>query len=613
VLTDLQLLHRMALPLAVAFLVTAVATPVMIGVAHRLGWVARPRADRWHSRPTALSGGIALFAGTLAGWAAVGSVGQLDAIALPAIAMFLLGLVDDRLRLRPHVKFIGQVAAVAALILGGVRFQALPSVIALPLTFVWVIGITNAINLLDNMDGLAAGVSAISAVTMAIFSLTQGSGEMAATSLALAGACAAFLIYNFQPARIFMGDCGSMFLGFSLASLAVLGTYRSAPNLALSLFVPVAILAVPIFDTALVSIVRTLHGRPISLGGRDHSSHRLVALGLSERSTVLLFYGLSALFGALALATVRLPLLTVGLVAAVLSLVLVALGIYLGLIRVYPAGQDPPARVLVLRGALLGKKQLLQVMIDAVLVPIALVGAHLLRFEGELPATLRARIVEVLPLVLAAKLIGLGVCRAHRGVWRYAGMGDVLAAGAGSLAGSVLSVGAVALFLGLEGHSRVVWIIDFILFTVLTIAARTGYLALHHLFSLLAPRQGPRVLILGIGPECLALIRRLRDPLEGDRACIVGILSDDRSAHRRALNGVPVLGSLADLVDVVREAAPVRCVLGVSPSSAEGKRIRRHCQQNGIDLALDLDEVLGDPADEAAPYVWSPGRHGRLG
>src|SRR5262249_26774038 len=151
----------------------------------------------------------------------------------------------------------------------------------------------------------------------------------------LTGACAAFLLFNFNPARIFMGDSGSMFLGFSLATLALQGIHRSAPNLVLSLLVPVAILAVPIFDTALVSVARTLNGRSISQGGRDHSSHRLFALGLSERGTVISLYVLTSLFGGLALLSTQVPLLVVLLLAALLFTLLIVLGMYLGILKVY--------------------------------------------------------------------------------------------------------------------------------------------------------------------------------------------------------------------------------------------------------------------------------------
>src|SRR5262249_6674500 len=193
-------------------------SPALITLAHRLGWVEQPRPDRWSQRPTALMGGIALYVATLAGAAATGAIHHgTAALWVGATAMFLLGLADDRLHIRPHVKLVGQIAAACWLILSGIYFTRMPLYLALPVTVLWVIGITNAVNLLDNMDGLAAGVAGIGALVISSFGLQSGTSAVAELALPLAGACAGFLIFNFRPARIFMGDCGSMFLGFTLA------------------------------------------------------------------------------------------------------------------------------------------------------------------------------------------------------------------------------------------------------------------------------------------------------------------------------------------------------------------------------------------------------------
>src|SRR5262249_36037003 len=159
----------------------------------RLDWVARPRPDRWHTRPTVLMGGIAIFAGTLAAWWFTGAFQAIGPVAALGIGMFALGVVDDRIaELRPHQKLIGQVAAGAALIALGVSFRGLPPYAALPLTLFWIVGITNAVNLLDNMDGLAAGVCGISALALAAYGIQEGTPLTASALLALAGACAGF-------------------------------------------------------------------------------------------------------------------------------------------------------------------------------------------------------------------------------------------------------------------------------------------------------------------------------------------------------------------------------------------------------------------------------------
>ena len=326
------------LPFLTSFLVTLAVTPIVIWAAHRRGWVARPRADRWHSRPTAVMGGIALFVGTAAGYAIAGSEAVNPALAVPAALMFLLGALDDRLVLSPAVKMAGQLVAGSLIYAMGIRFEQVPPVLGFVLTLFWVMAITNAVNLLDNMDGLAAGVVLIGAVGLATYCGSVGAGEVVLPALSLAGACGGFLVYNFNPARIFMGDCGSLFLGLWLGALAVRGTHASPPDPLLSLLVHGAVLAIPVFDTTLVSLSRLLHRRSILRGGKDHSSHRLVRLGLTERGAVGVLYGLAVLYAAFPMAVRNWPREMI-LPAAVLSVTgLAALGLYLGLVPVY--GKD---------------------------------------------------------------------------------------------------------------------------------------------------------------------------------------------------------------------------------------------------------------------------------
>jgi UDP-GlcNAc:undecaprenyl-phosphate GlcNAc-1-phosphate transferase len=364
----------------------------------------------------------------------------------------------------------------------------------------------------------------------------------------------------------------------------------------LSLLIPVAVLAVPIFDTTLVSATRVLHGRSVSQGGRDHSSHRLVALGLSERGAVLLFYGITALFGGLAIAATRLSLLVTLLLATVCFVGLAVVGLYLGFIKVYHEQSEIPPNAPLIGGRLLYKKQSLQVVVDIVLIHVAFVGAQLLRFEGELPPDMQRALLAALPTVVVAKLLALAACRAYRGVWRYAGMADGLTAVAGCTLGSLLAAAVLGVSTGFVGLSRTALIIDWLLFTLLALSVRTGFSALRELFSMLPPREGPRVLILGAGTEALALMQRLRDPFAPRRAHVLGILDDAPHHHRRTLNGVSVLGPISDLPAAFRDRGVSCCLLGVSPRSEEGERILAFCRDHAI-------PVYGDP--EAGPILSS--------
>ncbi len=295
------------IPPAVAFVLALALTPAIRALARRRGLVARPKIDRWHKRPTAMMGGVAIWwAVVLTYLAFVPHTGQGWVVVGAASFLFLVGMVDDLIHIKPYQKLIGQVIGAAIVVNYGL---VLPWTRSLPanmvITIFWLIGITNAINLLDNMDGLATGIAAIASGFLT-FNFVAGNQTTEGLMLAVfAAALLGFLVYNSHPASIFMGDCGSMFIGFFLASAALVnvsgGRSRSfIPVLA----VPILVLFIPIFDTTFVTILRKLSGRAASQGGSDHTSHRLVALGMSERRAVLMLYGLAGLSGVLAI-TVR--------------------------------------------------------------------------------------------------------------------------------------------------------------------------------------------------------------------------------------------------------------------------------------------------------------------
>ncbi|HEY6329960.1 MAG TPA: MraY family glycosyltransferase, partial [Blastocatellia bacterium] len=286
-----------------AILAAVGLTYVVRAFAIRVGMVCPPRPDRWHSKPTALLGGIAIYASFLLCYLALAPKQPAAYVVLAcATLLFLTGLLDDLIEIKPYAKLIVQVAAASIVAYYGIQLHWTKYVaINEFLTIVWLVGITNAINLLDNMDGLAGGITVISCAFLGLTFFINGQIGLAVMVGMLGGAAVGFLAFNFQPASIFMGDCGSMFLGFLLGATALLSEYGRSRNLGAVLFTPVLILAIPIFDTCVVTVTRKLSGRPISQGGRDHTSHRLVALGLPERRAVLMLYLMAALSGALAL------------------------------------------------------------------------------------------------------------------------------------------------------------------------------------------------------------------------------------------------------------------------------------------------------------------------
>lgn len=278
-----------------SLMVSSVATPLVRTAACARGLVARPRADRWHTRPTALFGGVAIW---LAIW--VGALPFLwrepavRGLFLGATAIFLLGVWDDLRSIRPGWKLFGQAMCAFVVPLTGTTTEMLPGYwLNVALAVFWIVLVTNAFNLIDNMDGLAAGIAAICAVVLFGFTHFRDFGALQIMAAAVVGAAFGFLRYNFNPASIFMGDCGSMTLGYVLGAMAVMGNWYKASGISLALAAPVVAFLYPMFDVALVAILRITNGRPIAQGGRDHSSHRLVMLGLSERAAVLVLYGLS--------------------------------------------------------------------------------------------------------------------------------------------------------------------------------------------------------------------------------------------------------------------------------------------------------------------------------
>src|SRR5215213_10187347 len=327
------------LPAGAVSLTLAIAlTYAVRGVAARTGFVAKPKSDRWHKRPTAMMGGVAIFLSTLLMYAAFVPKTPESLIVIGASSfLFLVGLLDDMLNIKPYQKLIGQLIGATVIVGLGPRLPITGyELVDIWITVFWLIGITNAINLLDNMDGLAAGIAAIASISLAAgFAFNGQLNELLLVSVFI-GALLGFLVFNFNPASIFMGDCGSMFVGFLLASSVLVGQAGGRSRGIFSILaVPVLILFVPIFDTTFVTILRKMWGRKASQGGRDHTSHRLVALGLSERSAVLMLYGFAIVAGGLALMVGQIGVIKSLALILFFMVVLTIIGVYLSKVKVY--------------------------------------------------------------------------------------------------------------------------------------------------------------------------------------------------------------------------------------------------------------------------------------
>ena len=314
---------------AVAGLIAFVTTPLTLMVARRLGFTDDPGPHKLHLAPIPVLGGLAIWAAIVGALIVFGEGRQfveLVVIVVGGTIVAVVGLVDDRVGLGPRGKISGQVVAGVVLVFGGVQTALFSSrLLDVVMTVFWVVAITNAINLLDNMDGLAAGVSAASAGSFLLLASLNGQVLVSSLAAALLGACLGFLFYNFYPAVTFMGDTGSMLLGFALAVLGIKLAFPGMPR-EYTWFVPILVLGVPIFDTILVMISRWRRGVSWWKGGMDHTSHRLVSLGLSHRRVVLALYVIAITLG---LASVLLVHVATQLIAWLLVAGITCLGIVL--------------------------------------------------------------------------------------------------------------------------------------------------------------------------------------------------------------------------------------------------------------------------------------------
>ncbi|MFZ1404169.1 MAG: MraY family glycosyltransferase [Anaerolineae bacterium] len=335
---------REILIVAAALVLALGITPVARRMAHQFGVLDQPNARKVHVKPTPLLGGVAIYIAFVLALLFLGDifyVNQVIGIFIGASFVSFLGLVDDSRGLRPLIKLGGQVVAALILVLSGVTADVFPGDgLDIALTVVWVVGITNAMNLLDNMDGLSGGLAAIAAAFFMVLASLSRQYLVGALAAALLGACIGFLRYNFNPASIFMGDSGSLFLGFVLAATAI--KLRFPSNVVfVTWMVPVLVLGLPIFDTTLVFVSRLRRGlNPLTTPGKDHISHRLVRLMHgSRREAVLTCYLLAGAFGLIAI------FLTQAAVAEAYAVALAVLGICLwALWRLEQVPvSDPPA------------------------------------------------------------------------------------------------------------------------------------------------------------------------------------------------------------------------------------------------------------------------------
>lgn len=292
---------------AAAWAACVALTPAVRALAFKTGVVDVPDERRVHKAPTPLLGGVAIFAAFIIPtlWLLIRSWNsELAGLVVGGLIVLAVGILDDIYDIRPIQKVLGQVAAAVVAYGFGIRIEWVTNPFggmvylglwSFPVTVFWIVAMSNIVNLMDGLDGLASGVSAIASATMAMVAINKGQTQVALLALALSGAGFGFLKYNFNPAKIFMGDAGALFLGYGIAVISTLGALKGAATLALA--IPVLSLGVPILDTGFAIVRRFSQRRPFYVADKDHVHHRLLALGFSQRQVVLLIYAVTALLG----------------------------------------------------------------------------------------------------------------------------------------------------------------------------------------------------------------------------------------------------------------------------------------------------------------------------
>lgn len=293
-----------------AFVISFILTPIVIRVAHHIGAVDVPEDDRRvHTKPIPRLGGLAVFLSVMLCFLIFVDypMAKIMGIMIGSLVIVLLGLIDDIAPVKAKYKLIGQVFAAFILIFSDIRIMGVSDAfnlsqtiyiddfLSVVITILWVVGITNTLNLIDGLDGLSGGIATISAVTLAYVAFSNGRIEVAIITLIIAGACLGFLPYNFNPARIFMGDTGALFLGFILAAISIEGTLKIST--AFTFFAPVLALGIPIFDTFFSIVRRMAAGKHPFEADRGHLHHRVLDLGYGHKRTVIYLYIINSLLG----------------------------------------------------------------------------------------------------------------------------------------------------------------------------------------------------------------------------------------------------------------------------------------------------------------------------
>jgi UDP-GlcNAc:undecaprenyl-phosphate/decaprenyl-phosphate GlcNAc-1-phosphate transferase len=545
-----------ALPVTFAVLWALLRT----GAGTRL--VAHPSGERWREQPTPMFGGVGIFAGFIAasGLAlASGALewsGELGGILGGCTLLFLAGLIDDLRHLSALIKLALQIGAAVLALASGLQVEIVGNdVLAWAIGLLWLVGITNAFNLLDNMDGLAATLAAIACGYFAIDGATEHPNDtVLVLSLSLGLACVGFLPFNLRPGRaahVWMGDSGSQVLGFALACFALASSWTVAGTTVATVLLPLLILAIPILDTTLVTLVRLAQRRPVHHGGRDHTSHRLVYYGLSEAKAVLLLALVAGALGATALAYNVLDNSRLTAFGVLVTFVLlVQFGSFLSdLEERSRRGAEVPEPPL-WRALVFEPRRLVEVVADFLVICISLFTAYVLVIGSLGSEFERSIFLATLPILLGIRYVAFVSLGVYRRVWRFATARDVVPIAVACMVSAAITYFVLLALRDLGSFPALeVLVVDALLCTLLVGASRLALRLVPETRSLARDRR--RVLLVGAGRAGRGLARELHDAHDSR---VVGFLDDNPRVRRRRILGITVLGSLDEATRAIAGA-----------------------------------------------------------
>jgi UDP-GlcNAc:undecaprenyl-phosphate GlcNAc-1-phosphate transferase len=591
---------------SLAFAIAMGSIPFAIVIGRKLGLVAHPAALPKGAEPTVEFGGAPIMGAILITLAAFHQLPYW--IVLGASGLLLLGILDDAIELRPYQKFICQttLCACSAIFALPLRSWTPWRAVDYSISILWLVTTTNAVNLIDGLDCLAAGVGTTAAVAIAAAGLMHHAPQVWIPSVAIVGALVGFMMFNFPPASIIMGDAGALPLGYLLGALALEGG-DLATNSRLTAYVfPVLVMIVPLLDTMIVSVTRLATGSWISRRGADHSHHRLLSLGLTDRAAVLVCCAVSVVGASCGLAAtiltheneiVALPFLI--LATAVVALFTMDLTFESeppGLAYGYAQGM---ARFILRLGY---KQRVAEAAVDFALISGAYLAAQALRHDFNIDGPTIGLLLRQVPYVAFATYPAFVISGVYRGIWRYTSLSDGLRFANGSvLAGVFVTLASRVLPISVSGSIVVLFVI--LLFNLLMMT-RISFQAIRRGIGQLAVAR-ERVLVVGAGKEGAAAADFVLAG-GGHNVRVIGFVDGDAFKVGKLMHGYRVLGSIADLESIYRAAPFQQLLLAVDDLSAVSlATISEFAGRQGVALrrfSIHLDEMRAElPAPAVDP------------